>query len=30
LGASSKATSIWNGLIEKVELRLTRWKRLFI
>jgi hypothetical protein len=28
LGASYKATSIWNGVIEKMERRLARWKRM--
>jgi hypothetical protein len=29
LGAS-KAKSIWNGVIEKIERRLTDWKRLYL
>jgi hypothetical protein len=29
LGAS-KAKSIWNGVIEKIECRLTSWKRLYL
>jgi hypothetical protein len=27
LGASYKATSIWNGVIEKMERRLAKWKK---
>ncbi len=30
LGASFKATSIWNGVIEKVEHRLAGWKKLYL
>jgi len=30
LGASFKATSIWNGVIEKVERRLASWKKLYL
>jgi len=30
LGASFKATSIWNGIIEKVERRLASWKKLYL
>jgi hypothetical protein len=30
LGASYKVTSIWNGIIEKMEVRLARWKRLYL
>jgi hypothetical protein len=30
LGASFKSLSIWNGVIEKVERRLTRWKKLYL
>jgi hypothetical protein len=30
LGASFKATSIWNGVIEKVERRLAGWKKLYL
>jgi hypothetical protein len=29
LGASFKATSIWNGVIEKVERWLASWKKLY-
>jgi hypothetical protein len=30
LGASFKSISIWNGVIEKVERRLARWKKLYL
>jgi hypothetical protein len=30
LGASDKATFIWNGVIEKMERRLTGWKKLYL
>jgi hypothetical protein len=30
LGVSFKATSIWNGVIEKVEDRLASWKKLYM
>ncbi|XP_062156716.1 uncharacterized protein LOC133864405 [Alnus glutinosa] len=30
LGASFKSLSIWNGVIEKVERRLARWKKLYL
>lgn len=30
LGASFKASSIWNGVIEKVEHRLAGWKKLYL
>lgn len=30
LGASFKATSIWNGVIEKVERWLASWKKLYL
>jgi hypothetical protein len=30
LGVSYKATSIWNGIIEKMEHRLVGWKRLYL
>jgi hypothetical protein len=30
LGASYKATSIWNGIIEKMERWLPGWKRLYL
>jgi hypothetical protein len=30
LGSSFKATSIWNGVIEKVEHRLAGWKKLYL
>jgi hypothetical protein len=30
LGASYKSTSIWNGVIEKMEGRLARWKRMYL
>jgi hypothetical protein len=30
LGASYKSTSIWNGVIEKIERRLAGWKRMYL
>jgi hypothetical protein len=30
LGVSYRATSIWNGIIEKMECRLAGWKMLYI
>jgi hypothetical protein len=30
LGASFKAKSIWDGIIEKIERRLAGWKRLYL
>jgi hypothetical protein len=30
LGASYKSTSIWNGVIEKMERRLAGWKRMYL
>jgi hypothetical protein len=30
LGASYKAVSIWNGVIEKMEWRLAEWKRMYL
>jgi hypothetical protein len=30
LGASYKSTSIWNGVIEKMERRLVGWKRMYL
>jgi hypothetical protein len=30
LEASFKSTSIWNGVIEKVERRLASWKKLYL
>jgi hypothetical protein len=30
LGASYKATSIWNDVIEKMECRLAGWKKLYL
>jgi hypothetical protein len=30
LGASFKASHIWNPIIEKVEKRLARWKKLYL
>ncbi len=30
LGSSFKSTSIWNSIIEKMERRLTGWKRLYL
>jgi hypothetical protein len=30
LGASYKATSIWNGFIENMEYRLAGWKKLYL
>jgi hypothetical protein len=30
LGASYKATSIWNGIIEKMEHHLAGWKRFYL
>jgi hypothetical protein len=30
LGASYKNTSIWNGIVEKMEDRLAGWKRLYL
>jgi hypothetical protein len=30
LGASYKSTSIWNGVIEKIESRLAGWKRMYL
>jgi hypothetical protein len=30
LGASFKAKSIWDGIIEKIECQLTYWKRLYL
>jgi hypothetical protein len=30
LGASYKAVSIWNGVIEKIERRLAGWKRMYL
>jgi hypothetical protein len=30
LGASYKSTSIWNGIVKKMERRLEGWKRLYL
>ena len=30
LGAKFKETNIWNPIIEKMERRLARWKRLYL
>ena len=30
LGTSFKIASIWNPILEKMEKKLSRWKRLFI
>jgi hypothetical protein len=30
LGASYKTTSIWNGVIEKMERQLAGWKRMYL
>jgi hypothetical protein len=30
LGSAYKASTIWNGIIEKMEHRLTGWKRLYL
>jgi hypothetical protein len=30
LGASYKATSIWNRIVEKMERRLADWKKLYL
>jgi hypothetical protein len=30
LGASYKSVSIWNGVIEKMEMRLVGWKHMYL
>jgi len=30
LGASNKSPSIWNPILEKIERRLARWKKLYL
>jgi hypothetical protein len=30
LGASYKAKSIWDGVVEKIECRLTNWKKIYL